>query len=509
MGDETRPKPTVVAVPHAEALNTKDEVMAVNTPVSQTCDVLVAGSGIAGLAAAIRAVEAGADVLVVEKDSAFGGNAKWAGGFDIEAHSFDGMRAQNPEGDPVLQRPLVEDFKGALEWLRKLGVELAPDDADPQRFNYVPHQGQGGIRAFRALHDQLTSLGGELLLETALVRLVTNDAGDVVGAECKRDDRPYSIASGATIVATGSFTRNVEMKVRFFGPNGDRTSYYGSDRHDGDGILAGLEVGAALSTGVSVGTGGCVFAPPFQPPAGEFGFLGAGGGLDPEQRKTPEPVPAGVQNLIVRPPAWGDSASILVNLEGRRYVDESSRYTVIGWSTTNQSEGVGFCVFDQQVYEEASVDLDTAAEFGATLYTADTIAELARQLSNWRATPSYHAGVDPHSFVTTIADYNSAADGDGEIWPRRTRDFRPIDRPPFHAAPVVQGVVDAAGGLKIDENGRVLYRSGKPIRGLYAAGADAGRAYSREHGGLSFGLIFGRRAGRHAAAHAAGRTVGS
>ena len=112
-----------------------------------------------------------------------------------------------------------------------------------------------------------------------------------------------------------------------------------------------------------------------------------------------------------------------------------------------------------------------------------------------------HEGVNPRRLLRTLAEYNAAARGQKleDLWPPRRGGGRAIDQPPFYAAAVVQGVVDPAGGLRIDDAARVVDRGGRPIRGLFAAGADAGRAYTREHGGLAFGLIFGRRAGTNAA----------
>ena len=466
-----------------------------------SCDVLVAGSGIGGMSAAVTAARAGADVLVVEKDRRIGGNARWAGGFDIESDTYEGMRAGNPEGDPDLQRALVDDFMGALDWLRSFGVRLVPDPLSPGRFNYHPHQGLGGIRLFSTLRNRLEKDGGRILLGTGLSRLRTGDLGEVVGAVCAGESGATHVEAAATVLATGSFSRNNEMKVRYFGVYGDRTSYYGSRHHDGDGILAALEVGASVSTGISVSTGGCVFAPPFEPPDDRREFLGGGGGLAPDGRRVPEPVPSGVQRLSLRPPIWGDEPSMLVNLAGERFVDESSRYTVIGWSTSGQREGLGFCIFDHPVYAEFEETIEVAREMGARVTRAATIEELAAGLAGWRRTPSYNEGVNPWRLPATVADYNAAARGNrlDELWPPRLGGGRPLDRPPFYAAPVVQGVVDPAGGLRIDARARVLDRGGRPIPGLFAAGADAGRAYTREHGGLAFGLIFGRRAGAGAA----------
>ncbi len=142
---------------------------------------------------------------------------------------------------------MVDDFPGALDWLRSLGVELIPDPDAPGRHNYFPHQGLGGIRMFSALCRKLEADGGRILLGTGFSRLRTGDRGEVVGAVCNSDRGVIDVDAAATVLATGSFSRNTELKVQYFGINGDRTSYYGSRHHDGDGILAALDVGASVA----------------------------------------------------------------------------------------------------------------------------------------------------------------------------------------------------------------------------------------------------------------------
>lgn len=459
-------------------------------------DVLVAGSGIAGMCAAIEAAQAGATTLVLEKAPYVGGNSKWAGGFDLESPTFEEMREHDPEGDPVLQQVMVDNFADDIAWLQEMGVEL--NEIRPGRFDFVPYLGEGGIEAFSILQGVLEEAGGEIMLETALVKLITNDVGDVIGALAKGPDGPMRIGAGAVVVATGSCGQSDDFKVRYLGMYGDRTSYYGTPYHQGDGLRVCLEVGAALSSGMSIADGGLVFPPPFQAPDEANENLLTGAAMS-------EPVPSGVQNLFIRPPAWGEPV-MLVNLHGKRYVDESARYTVIGWKTTAQPEGIGFVVFDQTVYESRQDILEAAVKYGATMFQADTIEELAEQMRDWKLTQSYNEGVAVDNFLATFEEFNAAMAKDGglSLDPPRRANPQAIETPPFYAVPAVQGVVDLIGGVRINENAQALDTMGQPIPGLFVAGEDSGRPYTVEHGGLSYGLTFGRIAGRSAAAAATG-----
>jgi succinate dehydrogenase/fumarate reductase flavoprotein subunit len=449
------------------------------------------------MSAAITAAEAGASVLVLEKDASIGGNARWAEGFDLESRTFDGMRSNNAEGDPLLQRLLVDSFEDALTWLCERGVELI--ETKPGRFDYRQGQGPGGIAAFSKLRTALERAGGELAFERPLVRLVSDERGAVVGAAARGPGGDVEVRSAAVVLATGGFGNNVELKARYFGPAGAATRTYGSDHHDGDGLIAALAVGAAVSNGISVPTGGLVHPPPFEPPAGLF-HLAVNG------TPTSEPVPRNVQNFLLRPPAaWTTEPAILVNLRGDRYVDESLRYTLNGWKTTLQPLGIGFCIFDGPVHERHRAAHELALAHGAVIYRAETVEGLVAELRDWRATDSYHDGVNPARLLATIAEYNRAvAAGRGaDLHPRRRDLGVPISTPPYHAIPVVQAIVDTAGCLQIDGDARVLDRARSPIPGLFATGADGGRPYTVEHGGLSNGLITGRRAGELAAQRAA------
>jgi succinate dehydrogenase/fumarate reductase flavoprotein subunit len=262
-------------------------------------------------------------------------------------------------------------------------------------------------------------------------------------------------------------------------------------------------------------SGACVFAPPFDPPdaldaLGARVALDQGGfSNDASCLATPVPVPAGVQRFLVRPPARGDLPVVLVNLSGRRYVDESASYPEIAWCTAQQEEGSGFVLFDDAVYQQERFVLERAESWGARIVRADDLPTLARRLSEWDRTPSRSRGVDPLVVQETVGRFNAAVlagqSACDALHPPRRGNRVPLTAPPFYAAEVVRAVVDGVGGVRIDAQARVLDAAGSPVPGLFAAGADAGRPYDLEHGGLGHALVTGRVAGAQAAAYL-GRT---
>ena len=84
----------------------------------------IAGAGMAGLVAAARARELGAEPVVYEKGTRAGGSMLLSSGFAWRYRSWEVFRDQCPGGDPTLQRLVLERFDDALDWLEAQGVEL-------------------------------------------------------------------------------------------------------------------------------------------------------------------------------------------------------------------------------------------------------------------------------------------------------------------------------------------------------------------------------------------------
>src|SRR4051812_29471011 len=125
------------------------------------CDLTVAGAGMAGLAAAVRAVEGGARVTVLEKGSRVGGSMLLSSGVIWRHASFEGFRSECPDGDPALQRLIYDLLPESLEWLERLGARvLERETARP---------GTTGMRFDTAsLTDTLARRAGTIRLDDPL-----------------------------------------------------------------------------------------------------------------------------------------------------------------------------------------------------------------------------------------------------------------------------------------------------------------------------------------------------
>ena len=447
-------------------------------------DVLVCGAGIAGLTAARTAQEAGARVVVLEKGPETGGSSAVSAGIVWTARDLDGWLSVQPGGDPTLGKAQVTTFPEAIEWLRSQDVRLDPFEFGASGWNppfpYVAYQlerSDDGRSNPRAAMDRLsanvTAAGGRILTETAIREFRQDAAGRIIGAEARGPNGLLRIGARATVMATGGFQGNPELRARYFGPNSDRMILRANSHSTGEAFQAALAVGAGTAGPFGRFYGHRVVAPPAVVDFPSFPRVHLGGALP---------------------------GAILVNLRGERYVDESESDEVSVHALPHQPEALGFMIYSQSdaATDVGSAALETVRSVGTEILEAQSLESLAQQMSA-------HWGVARVPLLDTLDAYNAAAaaaDATMLAIPR-ANDLHPLSQPPFYAIRFLPGITVTYGGVRIDAFTRVLDSTGRPLGGLYAAGADAGGVYTRGYtGGLSMGLAFGRIAGREAAANA-------
>ncbi len=436
--------------------------------------LIVVGAGMAGLVAALQAQSLGAQVTLLEKGDMPGGSLGLSGGTLWCARTVDDLRRLVPRGDPDLGRVLVEDFPAGVEWLRGQGATLTPLPSLPDRHVYWL---EPGPRAFIAhLMNRFEAGGGRLVTGAMAERLVQDAAGRVTGVVARVGDGWETLAADAVVLTTGGFQANPELRARYFGPNADRFILRSNPRSTGDGLLMATSIGAAASPALATFYGHLLPAPPAVVPTHDF----------------------------IAYTQYHSEQSVLVNLAGERFTDESRGDETNNQAVARQPDALAFLIYDQAVYTAYAVRpggggaraTDTFYEsraLGAPSVVAQTLDELADGL---QALGVYGPGV-----FQTLADYNAAVAAGRAAQlriPRRAR-ANPVAAPPFYALGVTTAITFTLGGLRIDADARVLDRAGRAIPGLYAAGADAGGVHNEQYaGGLCLGLVFGRRAARHA-----------
>ncbi|MER5179128.1 FAD-dependent oxidoreductase [Streptomyces sp. NPDC002896] len=472
------------------------------------CDVVVVGSGVAGLTAALAAAEAGARVAVVERAPRHdaGGNTRHTEAFlrmkslDEVSDDFEERLLGDFTGypDPSL---MVESLRAPASWsapLKSLSTaspevvgELA-ESAGPTlrwiathgvRFESLPTPFLttsttrlmpvgGGLALVEALTAAAEAAGVTFSYETTARSLVQDADGTVTGVRAASGGTVRELR-GRVVLACGGYEGNAELMARYHGRSGRHTRPVARGGHynKGDGLLMGLAVGAAT--------------------AGDFSLFHA------------EPVDprSGVAEAAVFSFPYG----ILVNKEGCRFTDEApgpvdAWYERVARRIHAQTDGIAYAVFDARSADVPG--LAAAVRSDQPAITAATLEELAAKLE-----------IPARALADTIAEYNKACPG-GEFRPLATDGLatdglappksnwaRPIDAAPYHAYPIIASNVFTFGGLKTNERAEVLDLDGNPIPGLYAAGELTGMYYTNYTGSTSVlrGAVFGRIAGGLAA----------
>ncbi len=461
-------------------------------------DVVVVGCGGAGVSAALSAAEtvlAGdreLTVAIVERTSEAerGGSTRYTGAFlrlqsdftPAEGFEQEIMAFSEGKSDQRVVHRLGAEAPETLRWMEGHGVSF---EALPTGFLTSSRPRLLPVGGGKAIVDTLArkaqQSGVEIVYGLTALRLDLDERGAVRGL-LVRDNATGATAivrCRAVILASGGFEGDERMLTQYLGEDAYHIKNIspGGERNKGEGIRMALEVGAK--------------------PGGRWDRFHAEP-IDPRSRAE-EPA------MMIFP------YCILVNREGRRFVDEGAntvdeRYEEITRAVLRQPGGFVYCVADRKVFdiqghERAIMSPEPPIEAG-------TIEELAEQLDL----------VDREAFVETVRAYSEAVqDGpfhayrlDGKatanIAPPKSNWARPIDEPPFVAWPISCSIVFTFGGIAADEEARVLSQDDAPIPGLYAAGEITGLYYGKYPGATSVlrGLVYGRIAGRNAVRYVQG-----
>jgi flavocytochrome c len=472
-------------------------------------DVLIVGSGAAGVAASIEAAEAGAEVVVLEKEPAFGGAAAISGGGcclvgtplqrsqgieDSPDLAFaDWVRCGQGAADEVWARYYVEHTLHDLyDWAEARGVRWTR--LIHQEHNSVPRWHQpvhGGGGLWRILHKAAVAAGARTWLSCTAARELILDKGRVIGIRAERVDtkEPLEFFANAVVMATGGIGSNLDM-VREYRPDLHRLRILagGHAGATGEGYRMAERAGAVLTHMDQIWL--YVYAIPDH--------------VDP----------TGTRGLVIR----GIPDAIWVNAQGRRFHNESLTGGDTGapavmaqeppecWAILDSATCKGMMVADPQYYLPESSDPDWAKAQALLresphIASASTLEELAHRM-----------GVPTQAFVEAIKDYN--ADFDGGLdrdhkFGRPLAGLRKIEQPPYYALHFVPLARKTFGGVKTNLRCQALDKRYAPIPGLYAAGELAGMAGGHINGkaaleGTMLGpsLFSGRVAGAWAACEA-------
>ncbi|WP_176837706.1 flavocytochrome c [Fusobacterium hominis] len=447
-------------------------------------DVVVIGAGGAGLVAAIEAKLNGAkNVAVLEKMAFAGGNTLISGGEYAAPNNWiqekkgiqdskdifynDILKGGDNEGDPKLVRVLADNALDGAKWLRDY-VDVTFEDR--QLFfgghsverSLVPKDATG-VEMIKKLLAKADELGIKVYYETPATELIV-DKDRVVGVKAESATTDYTFnAKNGVIIASGGFGSNVQMRMKYNKDIDDSILSTNTVGITGDGIVMAEKVGAKLEDMQFIQT-----YPTCDPISGALLYFGdvrlAGG-------------------------------SILVNQEGKRFVEELQRRDVISMAIKSQPGSVAYQFCDQAQVDNSGVAEHHKGEVeylfnNKLLVKANTIKEAADFF-----------GIDAKELEKTVDKYNEYAKNGKDLEFNKRGKLTPFDKNgPFYIMKAVPAVHHTMGGLKIDENARVINQNGEPIKGLYAAGEVTGDIHGTNRLGsdaIADITVFGKIAGKN------------
>ncbi len=463
---------------------------AAEAETTQTYDVVVVGAGGAGLTAAISAAENGAKVVVLEQESIVGGNTSWSGaGMDIpnnwvqakqgiedsiELYTEDTLAGGDRTNILELVDVLANNALPTAEWLRdNVGVHFM-DDFQKHFGGHTVARAivvEGGIGSQLVMSEYLKAeeLGVVFKMNTKATGLVTDEAGRVTGVEAENKSGQNLTFNGeyGVILASGGFAGNPEIRVKYRPELDESVGTTNAPGHNGDGIVMAEALGAGTTHMEWIQTYPFCF-----PTTGKISFV-----ADTRMYGAP-----------------------MVNIEGKRFVNENDRRDVVSNAILSQSDRYGYMVWDQEILEEARTLEIYGKEYeqlvaDGVLVKADTLEEAAAFF-----------GIEEAALLQTIADFNGFAtafesgvdskEADTE-WHRNAK-LAVIDKGPFYIEKVVPAAHHTMGGLLIDTETRVKTADGELISGLYAAGEIVGGIHGNNRLGgnaLTDISVFGKIAG--------------
>ncbi|WP_432877561.1 FAD-dependent oxidoreductase [Kribbella sp. CA-245084] len=521
------------------------------------CDVVVVGSGGAGLVAACAAADRGAKVMLLEAADLFGGVTALSGGQiwipdnpvmhragypDSRADALCYLR-QNTLGtaSEAHLSAFLDNGPRLAQYLEDLGMPLQAIS----RHDYHPHW--PGARAGRSLEPLPVSTAalGEL---RGQVR-TSSTRGPLTSTESRRGLDPQELLArrnsdirtqGAGLVAglvAAALARGVALLAghRVISLTRTENDTFSVVARVSDGSVDAFEAGSVVLASGGFAENSALrgdFLPPVQmlptAVAGSFGdafrlALPHGAHLAGMSEAwwtaattvpaDPNGVPAVHRNLV-RELAY--PGSVLVNASGARFVDEASSYNDLGKAflrfdptTHRYPNECAWLVFDaafKSRYAVAGVAPDMPAP--GWFASAPDLGSLAEQV-----------GIDPAGLIGAVAamadhalrgedpdfgrggDAHDAYNGDGTHRPNPC--LGTLDTAPYFAIEISLGLNGTKGGLVTDPAGAVLDVDNKSVPGLFACGEAAAALMGPGYAGsgaslgpaLTVGLLVGERLG--------------
>ena len=502
---------------------------------TEDTDVLVIGAGLGGCCATLAALEEGAKVITIDKNSeTVVARGVHIAGFHTKVQEDLVKQGLLEEPDYVhvvrrwinwaqgrVKEPLLWEFArksgDSFNWLYDIakgqgleallwdGYYKGPDYTEypvthifykegmlEETVNFTFYQGSGVGDVYGnavlvpALYNAIAENGGEIRWEHKSERLVRDGDGPVTGAIVSTPDGYVQINAKSVVIASGDYAADEEM-FQYYAPMTayamDARYYNPPDVDTGDMHKQAIWIGGAMQRSEPHAA---VMHLDFG--AASYGFLHVnweGKRFKNEDVNTQSK--SVTKALQTQKEAW-----TIYDANGLKAVKQQMDAGLGGglqWGQLTQPVGGEYNLEAQEIVLQGEI------ESGLT-QTADTLEELAGKM-----------GVPAENFVATVERYNELCDlGKDLDFGKRPEVMAKVVEPPFYAGKLEADLLTMCGGLRTDLETHVLDANDQPIEGLYVCGSAAGDFfgagdYPTYVPGIGHGrcVTFGRMAGINAA----------
>lgn len=465
-----------------------------NNPAVSNYDVVVIGAGGAGFSAAIEAKNAGANVVLLEKMPAVGGNSLISGAEmnaarnwvqpklgilddSAERHAADTFKGGDKKGDMKVINVMTANALDAAKWCRDyLGVRFEDDNlfffgGHSRKRALIPvgHTGTEFIAKFQAKADEL---GIPVITDMKAEELIKDKTGRVVGVKATSHGATYTFnAKGGVVLATGGFGANKAMVKKYNPKIDERFKTTDAPGTTGEALYMAKRAGAQLVN---------------------MGYIQTYPICDPI---------SGVIELIADSRFDG---AIMLNQEGKRFVEELERRDVLSEAILKQTGNYCWVLWNDNIGKISNTVKEHPTEYEA--FTKQGIMATCPDLkciADFTKMPL-------KQLESTVKRVSSMAGKGNDKDFHHRGGLMDMSEGQYYVIKAVPSTHHTMGGVRINEKAQALTAKGQVIPGLWAAGEVTGVTHGTNRlGGNAYTdiIVFGRIAGEAAAFEAAARSA--
>jgi fumarate reductase flavoprotein subunit len=445
--------------------------------------VIVIGAGACGIVAALAASEAGAEVLILERDEIPQGSTALSSGMipacntrlqqaqgiddTVDLLAADIHRKSKGRADAHVVDAVCRESGPAVEWLidqHDVPLQLVDSFLYPGHSVFRMHAppSKTGAELIGALTNAAAAAGIDILTNARVTDLIAATDETIRGVEIERPDGSTDrIGCAALVLACNGYGGNPDM-VREFIPEIADAVFAGHTGNQGDAILWGRALGAGVQ---DMGA-----------------YQGHGSWASPH-------------GMLI---TWAvmTEGGIQVNADADRFSNEHQGYSEAAVDVLAQPGSIAWNIYDQRIHDLGMTFEDYRdAEAAGAVWRVDDIDELALVCN-----------LDPESLSATMAESAGYVAGGGKCPFGRDFASKPALVAPYYAIRITGALFHTQGGLAIDSGANVLRGDGVAFPNPFAGGG-AARGVSGDAvwgylsgNGLLTAVTLGRIAGRNAAA---------